>query len=332
MENKIKFAVIGCGHIGKRHAAVIANNEECELAALCDTIAKERPDPGDHNISFYTSIDELLQSGIPLDVVCIATPNGCHEEQALKVLKAGYHVVIEKPMALTKEGCERIMYESMRQQKQVFCVMQNRYSPPAVWLKEVLHKKILGEIYIVQVNCYWNRDERYYTGNTWHGSKESDGGTLFTQFSHFIDMLFWLFGDIKNISGKLNNFNHAGLTDFEDSGFIHFDFVHGGAGCLNYSTAVWNENLESTMTIIAQNGTIKTGGQYMKEVQYCNVKDYTMPELAPADAGSNHHFIIENVVDILKERVPAATNAGDGMKVVEIIERIYKVGRVGNGE
>ena len=337
LSNKIRFSVVGCGHIGKRHAAVIEKNVESELMALCDTTDKESLNLEGYKIPFYSSMDELLQSETALDVVCIATPNGLHEEQALKALKAGYHVLIEKPMALTKAGCERIIFEALNRHRQVFCVMQNRYSPPAVWLKEVLTEKILGDIFIVQVNCYWNRDERYYTGKTWHGSKQLDGGTLFTQFSHFVDMLFWLFGDISNINAKLHNFNHAGLTDFEDSGYIHFDFLNGGTGCLNYSTAVWEENLESSITIIAQNGTIKVGGQYMNEVQLCNIRGYTMPELAPANppndygaykgSAANHHFIFDNVVDVLKERASITTNALEGMKVVEIIERIYQSGK-----
>ena len=146
-------------------------------------------------------------------------------------------------------------------------------------------------------------------------------------------MLFWLFGDIKNISGKLFDFNHSGLTDFEDSGFISFDFLGGGSGCLNYSTAVWEENLESSMTIIGQNGTVKVGGQYMNEVQLCNIKGYVMPELAPVNppndygaykgSAANHHFIFENVADVLKGRSPITTNALEGLKVVEIIQKIY---------
>ncbi|HPI00281.1 MAG TPA: Gfo/Idh/MocA family oxidoreductase, partial [Chitinophagaceae bacterium] len=158
-------------------------------------------------------------------------------------------------------------------------------------------------------------------------------GTLFTQFSHFIDIMYWLFGDIQNIIAKLNDFNHQQLTEFEDSGFIHFDFVNGGMGCLNYSTAIWNKNVESSMTIIAENGSVKIGGQYMNEVEYCHIKDYNMPKLAPTNPGNdygaykgsaqNHHYVIENVVDVLKNRSTITTNALEGLKVVEIIERMY---------
>jgi predicted dehydrogenase len=169
---------------------------------------------------------------------------------------------------------------------------------------------------------------------TWKGTNDLDGGTLFTQFSHFIDIMYWLFGDIKNIQGKFADFNHKDLTDFEDSGFVSFDFVNGGMGSLNYSTAVWNTNLESSMTIIGSKGSVKIGGQYMNEVEYCNIEDYEMPELAEANpandygpykgSAANHNYIIENVVDTLKGRTTATTNALEGLKVVEIIERIYK--------
>jgi predicted dehydrogenase len=206
--------------------------------------------------------------------------------------------------------------------------MQNRYSPPSQWIKGVIEQGILGDIYMVQMNCFWNRDERYYTPNNWHGTAKFDGGTLFTQFSHFIDILYWLFGDITHIQAKFNDFNHQNLTDFEDSGNILFDFLSGGCGILNYSTAIWNQNMESTMTIIAENGSVKIGGQYMNEVEYCHIKNYTMPVLAQTNEGNdygaykgsaqNHHYVINNIIDVLRGRDNMTTNAMEGLKVVDI--------------
>jgi predicted dehydrogenase len=329
----IRFAVAGAGHIGKRHAAMIMNHPESQLVAICDVQLPETLALEPFPVPFFQSVDDLLRSGIEFDVLCVATPNGLHDEHALKGLRAGRHVVIEKPMALTKAGCERVIYEALHQHRHVFCVMQNRYSPPSVWLKDILIQGILGNIFMVQINCYWNRDERYYKKGNWHGTRDLDGGTLFTQFSHFVDIMFWLFGDINNISARFNDFNHKDLTDFEDSGMVNFDFVNGGMGCLNYSTSIWNTNLESSITIIAENGTVKVGGQYMNEVEYCHIKDYTMPLLPPSNppndygpykgSAANHHFIFENVVDVLKGRAAITTNALEGLKVVEIIERIY---------
>lgn len=334
MKEKINFAVIGCGHIGKRHAEMIQRNEEANLLALVDVQPKDTLGLGVlSDVPFYNTIEEALSKHPEIDVVNIATPNGFHAEQALICLDAKKHVVIEKPMALTKNDAEKVIFKALHVQKQIFAVMQNRYSPPSVWIKDLIDNGILGKVFMVQLNCYWNRDSRYYKAGSWHGNKALDGGTLFTQFSHFIDIMYWLFGDIQHIQTKLNDFNHQQLTDFEDSGFVSFDFVDGGMGCINYSTSVWDKNLESSMTIIAENGSVKIGGQYMNEVEYCHIKDYTMPQLAPTNPGNdygaykgsaqNHHYVIENVVDVLKGRAPITTNALEGLKVVDIIERIY---------
>lgn len=332
MSEQIHFAVIGCGHIGQCHAAMILKNQAAALVAMCDVVPKSKLKGMDifQDIPFFEDIDELLTTKLNIDVVCICSPNGLHESQALKALNAGKHVVIEKPMALTKASCEKIIFKALQKHKQVFCVMQNRYSPPAVWFKSILEAKLLGKIYMVQINCYWNRDDRYYqpdpiTGKAtgWHGRKDLDGGTLFTQFSHFIDLMYWYFGDITNIQAKFRDFKHKTVTDFEDSGFVTFDFIYGGICSFNYSTAVWDKNLESSITIIAENGSVKMGGQYMDEVTYCHIKEYTMPELLPKTAAQNHHFVIENVVNVLQGKATIDTNALEGLKVVEIIERMY---------
>jgi UDP-N-acetyl-2-amino-2-deoxyglucuronate dehydrogenase len=334
-DQKVRFAVIGAGHIGKRHAEMIRRDEEGELVAMVDLRSKEECEAVDLNVPFFKTVEELLASGIDFDVANICTPNGFHASQSLAVLEAKKHVVCEKPMGLTKDSCEKMIFKALQVSRQVFCVMQNRYSPPSQWIKEVVESGTLGEIYMVQLNCYWNRDERYYKKGGWKGTKDLDGGTLFTQFSHFIDIMYWLFGDIDNIQGKFADFTHQESTDFEDSGFVSFDFVNGGMGSINYSTAVANQNLESSITIIGEKGSVKIGGQYMNEVEVCNIKDYIIPELAPTNPGNdygaykgsaaNHNFVIKNVIDTLKGRTSATTNALEGLKVVEIIERIYKV-------
>ncbi len=334
LENQnIRYAVIGCGHIGKRHAEMICRNSESELVAMCDIKSKEALGLEAFDVPFFDSIEALLASDLAFDVVNICSPNGMHAEQAIAALEVGKHVVCEKPMGLSKDNCEKVIFKALQMSRHVFCVMQNRYSPPSAWLKDVIEHRLMGEIYMMQLNCYWNRDKRYYKADGWKGTQSLDGGTLFTQFSHFIDIMYWLFGDITDIQAKFHDFNHQQVTDFEDSGFVNFRFINGGMGALNYSTSVWNNNLESSMTIIGEKGSVKIGGQYMNEVEVCNIDGYEMPELeeaSPANdygpykgSAANHHFIIQNVVDTLKGRTTATTNALEGLKVVEIIERIY---------
>lgn len=332
-DRKINFAVIGCGHIGKRHADMINRNSNCKLVALVDIKPKEELDIRQYTVPFFSSIETFLQSDIKTDIVSIATPNGFHTKHAIKALDAKNHVLIEKPMALTRIDAESIINKALNVSKQIFTVMQNRYSPPSVWIKDLIDSNTLGKIYSVHINSFWNRDERYYTPDSWHGNKKLDGGTLFTQFSHFIDIMYWLFGDIKNINATIKDFKHQNMTDFEDSGVINFEFVNGGIGNFNFSTALFDKNMESSMTIIAENGAVKIGGQYMNEVEYCHIKDYIMPELLPTNPGNdygsykgsaqNHHYVFENVVDVLQGKKTIKTNAMEGMKIVDIIERIY---------
>jgi predicted dehydrogenase len=331
--SKVNFAVIGQGHIGKRHAEMVRRNDATNLIAVCDVLNPSDIGLSELDVPFYTNHEEMLAAHPEIEVVNVCSPNGFHAEHAMAALNAGKHVVCEKPMALHKLDCEALIYKALQMHRQVFCVMQNRFSPPSAWLKEIVSDKIVGDIFMVQLNCYWNRDDRYYKKGGWKGRQDLDGGTLFTQFSHFIDILYWLFGDITDIQAKFNDFTHPHSTEFEDSGFVNFKFVNGGMGAINYSTAIWDTNLESSLTIIGSKGSVKVGGQYMDKVEYCHIDGYTMPELAPTNpandyghykgSANNHHYVIQNVVETIQGHSTITTNALEGLKVVDIIERIY---------
>jgi predicted dehydrogenase len=323
------------GHIGRRHAALVGRHSNAKVAALVDVRPELQADlatefPG---VPFFLSLDDYLQHGPAADVLTVATPNGCHAPQAVAGLRRGLHVLIEKPIALSTADAETIVRTAQQTGKLAFGVMQNRYSPPAAWLKQIVDEGRLGQVFLVQLNCFWNRDARYYRPGSWKGTQALDGGTLFTQFSHFIDLLYWVFGDITNIAARFRDFAHEGLTDFEDSGLVTFDLVRGGSGTLSYSTAVWDRNLESSLTVVAERGSLRIAGQYMDKVEYCHLEGYTLPDLPatnPANnygafqgSAANHVQVIENVVDTVQQRSAATTNALEGMKVVEIIERIY---------
>jgi len=333
--NPIKFAVVGFGHIGKRHATIIHDFPGAVLVAIVDTDSKQK----EHTlypkgIPFFDTIQDFFNANIPVDVVCVCTPNGLHVEHALLALEYKCHVVIEKPMGLSRASCERVVEKSLQVARHVFVVKQNRYSPPSKWLKQIVSDGTIGEVLMVQVNCYWNRDNRYYKKGSWKGTLALDGGTLFTQFSHFIDIMFWVFGDVKNIHASLKDFNHQDSTEFEDSGIVNFEFVNGGLGCINFSTSVWDTNMESSIAVVGTKGSVKVGGQYMNEIEYCHIQDYVMPELPetnpPNDYGpfkgsaANHHYVFENVINTLKGNDTITANALEGMKVVDIIERIYQ--------
>jgi UDP-N-acetyl-2-amino-2-deoxyglucuronate dehydrogenase len=326
---KYQFVVIGYGHIGKRHADMIRQNQAAELVAVVDTLPIEGIQE-----AYFSSLEALFASELRFDVAVIATPNYLHAPQAIMCLNHNKHVIVEKPFTLNASDAEAIISLAQQQAKQVFCVMQNRYSPPAKWLKSIIESGKLGSLYMVQINCFWNRGDGYYQQSDWRGQTQTDGGTLYTQFSHFIDMMYWLFGPISNVQSRFANFNHTDTIQFEDTGLIHFEFDQGGIGSFNYTTSVYQKNLESSITIVAENGTIKVGGQYMNEVLYCDVKSYEMPQieasLPPNDYGhykgsaANHQYIYQNVIEVLNGAAEIDATAEQGMKVVEIIENIYQ--------
>jgi predicted dehydrogenase len=328
----IHFAIVGLGHIGQRHAHMIAGNPRARLIAVTDVKIREELNLS-NDIPLYENLEDMLMHHANIDVICIATPNGYHSQHAIQALSMGRHVVVEKPMALSTEECDAMIEEAQKRNKQIFCVMQNRFSPPSQWIKSLIQENILGELYQVQVVCYWNRDHRYYKKGHWHGTADLDGGVLFTQFSHFVDLMYWLLGPIGIDYATASNFNHSQLTEIDDSGQVLFTFGNRGKGTLSYSTSLYNQNFESSITLIGEKGTVKLGGQYMNSVDYCDIKDYQLPQLPesapPNDYGgykgsaANHHFVIEEVVEALTHNKATITTPSEGRAVVEIIENIH---------
>ena len=332
MQKKIKFGIVGMGRIGSRHAICINQHPQAQLESAYDILPKDKWNCS--SLSHQSSsLTELISQDI--DVINVCTPNYLHADMAIEALKAGCHVVIEKPIALYKSDAESIISTAKDAEKLVFCVMQNRFSPTIIWLKSIISKELLGDIKMLSIHCFWNRNESYYSNSNWHGSINMDGGPLYTQFSHFIDIIYWLFGEINNISSEFFTFNHhSKLIEFEDSGIVRFNLANGKAqGILNYSTAIWDRNLESSITIIGDKGSVKIGGQYMDKIEYCHIKDYVMPKIDTLTqcndygdykgSASNHDKMINNVIKVILGEDRIHTNVKDGMQVVSIIESIY---------
>jgi len=283
-----------------------------------------------YNAKAYYSIDELLQAEKDLDVVIICTPNGLHAEHSIKALETGHHVLCEKPLCIDAESGKSMIAAAEKAGKKLFVVKQNRYNPPVIFLKELISEGKLGKIYNFQVNCFWNRPPAYYTD--WKGSKDLDGGTLFTQFSHFIDLLYWLLGDVATVRAIGKNFAHPAI-DFEDTGVVLFEMKNGAIGSLNYTVNSFEKNMEGSITVFAENGTVKIGGQYLNELEYCQVAGIEKPSLPmgnPANgygfyqgSMSNHDKVYENLMLALQDDTHQFANAEDGLKTVEIIEKIY---------
>lgn len=328
---KINFAIIGCGRIAQRHAEHIQNNGV--LIAVCDTV-KEKADElaKKFGASAYESVDEMLKRHPDVDVVSICSPNGLHAEHSIKALKAGFHVLCEKPMALNVHDCGEMINAAERANKRLFIVKQNRFNPPVAAVKKLIEEDRLGKIYSIQLNCFWNRNEAYYS-NSWKGTKKLDGGTLFTQFSHFIDLLYWLIGDVKAVNAIGNNFHHKNTIEFEDTGVVSVRFYNGAIGTINYTVNCFEKNMEGSLTIFGEKGTIKIGGQYLNELEYQKIEGYEIKDLPPGNppnnygqymgSMSNHDKVYQNLCEVLTGNGVIATNGFEGLKTVEIIDKIY---------
>jgi UDP-N-acetyl-2-amino-2-deoxyglucuronate dehydrogenase len=323
------FAIIGCGRIAQRHAEQMIKHGN--LVAVCDTIPAKADELALlYNAKAYYSIEELLEAETGLDLVTICTPNGLHASHSIKALEAGNHVLCEKPLCIAVEDGKLMIATAEKAGKKLFVVKQNRYNPPVAFLKELIVNGKLGKIYSFQINCFWNRPEAYYTD--WKGSKKLDGGTLFTQFSHFIDLLYWLLGDVAEVKAISKNFAHNNI-EFADTGIVAFEMQSGAIGSLNYTVNSFEKNMEGSFTVFAEKGTVKIGGQYLNELEYCNVAGIEKPHLPTGNPAngygfyqgsmSNHDKVYENLMIALQNPAHEFASADEGLKTVQIIQKIY---------
>lgn len=328
---QINFAIIGCGRIAQRHAEHI--NNIGKLVVVCDIVPEKATALAEkYKAKPYSSVEEMLADQNEITVVSVCSPNGLHAAHSILALKAGFHVLCEKPMALSVQDCGEMIKEAEKANRRLFIVKQNRFNPPVAAVKNIIDEGRLGKIYSIQLNCFWNRNDEYYR-NTWKGTRELDGGTLFTQFSHFIDLLYWMVGDVKDVHAFTANYHHKDIIEFEDTGTVSLKFYNGAIGTINYSVNSFDHNMEGSLTIFGEKGTIKIGGQYLNEMEYQCIDNYEIKDLAPGNppnnygkyfgSMSNHDKVYKNVVEVLSNGGIIATNGFEGLKTVEIIDKIY---------
>jgi UDP-N-acetyl-2-amino-2-deoxyglucuronate dehydrogenase len=329
---KLNMAIVGCGRIAQRHAEHISRL--AFLSAVCDVNAERKEQfASKYNCRSYAGIGELLLAEEDLDLVSVCSPNGMHARHSILALKAGINVLCEKPMAISTEDCKKMIAASKESGKHLMVIKQNRFNAPVAELKKVVDEGRLGKIINVQLNCFWNRNNQYYDSSEWKGKKEMDGGTLFTQFSHFIDLLYWLVGEVSETDAFTGNFLHSKNVEFEDTGVVCLKFDNGALGTINYTVNSFEKNMEGSITVFGEKGTVKIGGQYLNVLEYQKIQGYEMTcasEIRPAnDYGfyqgsmSNHDKVYENVIEVLTRNAAPATSALEGLKTVEIIEKIY---------
>ena len=329
---EIKFGILGCGNIAHRHARHIIDHPNGVLVGAVDVDSTAATDFCRlFQTEKYESIADLLESEV--DIVSVCTPSGLHAIQVMQVLRAKKNVLVEKPMALLSEDAIAMEQCALDNRQELFVVKQNRYNPPVQRVHELIQSSALGNIYQVSVNCFWNRNEQYYSTSSWKGRKDLDGGVLFNQFSHFVDILYFLFGSIKSVQGQVKNLAHQGITEFEDSGVFSFILEGGALGSLSFTTAACNKNMEGSITIFSENATIKIGGKYLNTIEYFESSKLQLEELphsAPSNnygyyegSMSNHDKVVNNVIQTLLGKERILTSAKDGVEVVKMIEQFY---------
>lgn len=331
MDN-LKFAIVGCGRIAQRHAKHIQNTKGAELVAVCDIVTEKADElAAAYNAKAHYTIEELLKDQT-IDIVSICSPNGLHAEHSILSLKAGKHVLCEKPMAISVYDCGEMIKTAEKANKRLFVIKQNRYNPPVHAIKQAIDTGKLGKINSVQLSCFWNRNEDYYK-DSWKGTKDLDGGTLYTQFSHFVDLLYYLVGDVKEAKAFGGNYCHEGIIEFEDTGVVILKFHNNAIGTINYTVNSYGGNMEGSLTLFGDKGTVKIGGQYLNELEYQKIEDFSIENLPVGNTAnnygqyqgsmSNHDMVYENVVDVLLNGGQITTNMFEGLKTVEIIDKIY---------
>lgn len=330
MSSELQFAIIGCGKIAPRHAAEAAR--QGKLIAVCD-IRPARADKlaEEYGAKPYYDITDLLEKEPSIDLLAICTPNGLHANHTIQALEAGRHVLCEKPLSISSEDARKMMATAQRKGRKLFVVKSTRYNPALGALKKLIDQQGLGKIYSFQMNCFWNRPAAYYNNN-WKGSLDMDGGALYTQFSHYIDALLWLLGDVSKVVGFRKNYAHKDLIAYEDSGVVSLEMKNGIIGGLNWSLNTFQKNMEVSLSLIAEKGSIRIGGEYMNQLEYELLEDMKLDIPGGGQANdygfyagsmSNHNHVYENLVIALKDEAHPFAQAIDGLKTVETIESIY---------
>lgn len=330
---KLKIGIIGLGRISPRHIEdSISQIKELELAAVCDIDKKLAQASGQkHNVAWYTKYEDLIKDK-NVDVVSICTPNGWHYPMGLAVAKANKHCVMEKPISLIYKDGKKLVNAFKNSQGLLFPVLQVRYNPVIRVVKDYVDKHYLGKVLTAAVVIRWNRPQEYFDKSEWHGTKKMDGGTLLTQGIHYIDAMQFILGPAKTVFAKTGKVAHK--IEVEDITNAILDLRSGARVNLEFTVCTYPHNLECSLTILGEKGTIKIGGLAMNTCEIWEVANTPKPifpeGIAPNQyaggmyVGScpNHFSIYQNLVDVIIHKQPSFIYARDALESLRIIDGI----------
>lgn len=328
---KIRFALVGCGRISKNHFEALAQHaNQAELVGVCDI------DPNALHIAAsttgakpYTSLPALLAES-NADIVVLATPSGLHPEQAIQAAESRRHVMTEKPMATRWEDGKRMVNACDSAGVRLFVVKQNRHNATLQLLKRAIDKNRFGQIYMVNINVFWSRPPSYYDSAKWRGTREFDGGAFMNQASHYIDLLDWLIGPIENLHAYTATL--ARNIEVEDTGVMNIKWRSGALGSMNVTMLTYPNNLEGSITVIGEKGTVKIGGVAVNEIQHWEFANADPDDEKVKQAsyetssvyGHGHIRYYDNVIKTLRGEAEPETDGREGLKSLEILIAAYQ--------
>jgi UDP-N-acetyl-2-amino-2-deoxyglucuronate dehydrogenase len=335
-DRKIRLALVGCGRISKNHFGAIAEHaDQIDLVGVCDT------NPGRleqamaaSRVPGFSSLDALLEH-TAADIVALATPSGLHPDQTIAIARSGRHVMTEKPMATRWEDGKRMVQACDAAGVRLFVIKQNRRNATLQLVKRAIEKKRFGRIYMVTINVFWTRPQSYYDSDAWRGTWEFDGGAFMNQASHYVDLLDWLIGPIESVQAYTGTL--ARNIEVEDTGVALVHWRSGAMGSVNVTMLTYPKNLEGSITIIGEKGTVRVGGVAVNEIQQWEFADPDEDDERVTDAnyqttsvyGFGHPLYYDNVIRVLRGEAQPDTDGREGLRSLEVLIAMYRAARDG---
>lgn len=332
----IKVGLVGCGRIAANHfSAIKEHSSRCKLVAVCDVVEDRAEKAAEENCcNAYFSFDKMLANE-ELDLVAICTPSGLHPQHGIKAANAGCNVLTEKPIGVRLNEVDDLIKVCDEQDVKLFVVKQNRLNPTMQALKRAVEKGRFGKIFMVQSNVFWQRPQEYYDAAKWRGTWEFDGGAFLNQASHYVDMLYWLIGDVDFVMASTATM--ARNIETEDTGAAIIKFRNGVIGTMSITMLTYPKNFEGSVAILGEKGTVRVGGIAINKIEKWEFADYDDDDKSileqsynpPNIYGFGHSGYYNNALDVLEGKAVPDTDGRSGRKSLEMIHAIYLSSRDG---
>ena len=335
-DRKIQIAVVGCGRISKNHfGSIQKHSDELELVAICDIDPLALQEHSSkYQVRAYLDMEEMLQKE-EIDLVALCTPSGVHPDQTVLAAKYKVHVMTEKPMATRWNDGVRMVKACDEAGVRLFVVKQNRLNTTLQLLKRAITDELFGKIHLVQLNVFWTRPQSYYDqGHGWRGTWEFDGGAFMNQASHYVDLLDWLIGPVDKVQAMTST---TRKIEAEDTGVLNVKWRNGALGSMSVTMLTYPKNLEGSITILGERGTVRIGGVAVNDIQIWQFDQATEYDHLIQEAnyettsvyGFGHPSYYKNVVDVLRGDAEPQTDGREGLKSLELLVASYLSARDG---